>query len=205
MNFWIILQGFTLGAGMIIPIGAQNAFVLNQGIKRQHHLSTALTCSLSDLTFICLGIFGGGALLSSHPLLLQSITIVGVIFLTFYGVSSFKSAFMKANTPVATEILVKNIRRRSVIIGALAVSILNPHVYIDTVVVLGSVGGQFQGTERIAFAIGTIIASFTWFFVLATAAAKLSNQLSRPKVQVAIDLLVGFIMLFIAYKLVMTL
>jgi L-lysine exporter family protein LysE/ArgO len=206
MNIWVLLQGLTLGFGMIIPIGAQNAYVLNQGIKRQHYLTTALTCGFMDFTFICVGIFGGGALLSSSPLLLEVITIAGVLFLSFYGAMSFRSMFTRHKSAQLTMASPEQVKKRiTVVLGALAVSILNPHVYIDTIVVLGSVGGSFQGIDRMSFAIGTIIASFSWFFLLATAASKLSTTLSKPKVQIGIDFFVGTIMFYIAFTLWLTL
>ena len=93
MSFWVLLQGFCLGASMIIPIGAQNAYVLNQGIKRNHHLPTATICSLLDTLFISLGIFGGGAILSQNEVLLTSVTLGGIAFLTVYGLLSLRSAF----------------------------------------------------------------------------------------------------------------
>lgn len=91
MNFWVLLQGFGLGATMIIPIGAQNAFVLNQGIKRNHHLTTAAVCSVLDMVFISLGIFGGGAILSQNELLLTAVTLGGIAFLSVYGLMSLKA------------------------------------------------------------------------------------------------------------------
>ncbi|WP_029805200.1 LysE/ArgO family amino acid transporter, partial [Vibrio parahaemolyticus] len=97
MSFWVLLQGFGLGASMIIPIGAQNAYVLNQGIKRNHHLTTATICSVLDMIFISLGIFGGGAILSQNEILLTSVTLGGIAFLSFYGLLSLKSAFKPEN------------------------------------------------------------------------------------------------------------
>ncbi|MGX9419246.1 LysE/ArgO family amino acid transporter [Vibrio sp. WJH972] len=202
MNIWVLLQGLTLGLGMIIPIGAQNAYVLNQGIKRQHYLTTAFTCGLMDFTFICIGIFGGGALLTSSPLLLEIVTISGILFLSVYGLLSFRSMFSRAHRQEPLEASTDQTKKRiTVVLGALAVSVLNPHVYIDTIVILGSLGGKFEGIDRMSFAIGTIIASFSWFFLLATAASKLSTTLSKPKVQMSIDFLVGTIMLYIAFTL----
>ncbi|EDL50792.1 LysE/YggA family protein [Vibrio mediterranei AK1] len=145
MNFWVLLQGFGLGATMIIPIGAQNAYVLNQGIKRNHHLTTATVCSLLDMTFISLGIFGGGAILSQNELLLTGVTLGGIAFLTGYGLLSLKSAFKKPSAQESSsEVLTRG--RRTVVLGALAVTVLNPHLYLDTVVILGSIGGQFEET-----------------------------------------------------------
>ncbi|MGF1701568.1 LysE/ArgO family amino acid transporter [Photobacterium makurazakiensis] len=197
MSIWALLQGFGLGATMIIPIGAQNAYVLNQGIKRNHHLTTATICSVLDTMFISLGIFGGGALLSSNETLLTSVTIGGVLFLLFYGSLSLSSAFRPAvEQEKSKQVLARG--RRAVILGALAVTVLNPHMYLDTVVILGSIGGQFEGNDRIAFAIGTVLASFVWFYTLSIGAAKLGPTLSKPKVKRGIDITVAAMMFFIA-------
>ncbi|WP_158146884.1 LysE/ArgO family amino acid transporter [Vibrio fluvialis] len=199
MNFWILLQGFGFGATMIIPIGAQNAYVLNQGIKRNHHLTTATICSFLDIFFISLGIFGGGAILSQSELLLTFVTVGGIAFLTFYGLQSWKSAFTAQSEENATTTTARE--RRAVILGTLAVTVLNPHLYLDTVVILGSIGGQFEGNDRLSFAIGTIMASFVWFYSLSIGAAKLAPTLSRPRVKQAIDIGVALMMFGIAIAL----
>jgi len=200
VSLWVLLQGFGLGASMIIPIGAQNAYVLNQGIKRNHHLTTATICSILDMIFISLGIFGGGAILSQNEILLTSVTLGGIAFLVFYGFLSLKSAFkLESESESKDEVVARN--RQTVILGALAVTLLNPHLYLDTVVILGSIGGQFEGYDRIAFALGTIIASFVWFYTLSIGAAKLAPTLSKPKVKKSIDTAVAIIMFTIAYIL----
>ncbi|MBY8162145.1 LysE/ArgO family amino acid transporter [Vibrio fluvialis] len=199
MNFWILLQGFGFGATMIIPIGAQNAYVLNQGIKRNHHLTTATICSFLDIFFISLGIFGGGAILSKSELLLTFVTVGGIAFLTFYGLQSWKSAFTAQSEENAATTTARG--RRAVILGTLAVTVLNPHLYLDTVVILGSIGGQFEGNDRLSFAIGTIMASFVWFYSLSIGAAKLAPTLSRPRVKQAIDIGVALMMFGIAIAL----
>ncbi|ALR92448.1 LysE/ArgO family amino acid transporter [Vibrio sp. Vb5031] len=200
MSLWVLLQGFGLGASMIIPIGAQNAYVLNQGIKRNHHLTTATICSVLDMIFISLGIFGGGAILSQNEILLTSVTLGGIAFLIFYGLLSLKSAFKpESESESKGEIVARG--RRTVILGALAVTVLNPHLYLDTVVILGSIGGQFEGHERIAFALGTIMASFVWFYTLSIGAAKLGPTLSKPKVKKTIDIAIAMMMFTIAYIL----
>lgn len=184
---------------MIIPIGAQNAYVLNQGIKRNHHLTTATLCSSLDILFISLGIFGGGALLSQNEVLLTLVTLGGIAFLSYYGYLSLKSAFSNNNDELELSDVTKG--RKAVILGALAVTVLNPHVYLDTVVVLGSIGGQFESNDRIAFALGTMIASVVWFFGLSIGAAKAAPTLSRPSVKKAIDIVVALIMFIIAGSL----
>nr|WP_302469525.1 LysE/ArgO family amino acid transporter [Vibrio antiquarius] len=185
---------------MIIPIGAQNAYVLNQGIKRNHHLTTATICSILDMIFISLGIFGGGAILSQNEILLTSVTLGGIAFLIFYGLLSLKSAFKSDSESESKGELVAR-GRRTVILGALAVTVLNPHLYLDTVVILGSIGGQFEGHDRIAFALGTMMASFVWFYTLSIGAAKLGPTLSKPRVKKGIDIAVAVMMFTIAYIL----
>lgn len=185
---------------MIIPIGAQNAYVLNQGIKRNHHLTTATICSVLDMIFISLGIFGGSAILSQNEILLTSVALGGIAFLSFYGLLSLKSAFKPESESESKEEIVAR-GRRTVILGALAVTVLNPHLYLDTVVILGSIGGQFEGHDRIAFALGTIMASFVWFYTLSIGAAKLGPTLSKPKVKKTIDIAIAMMMFTIAYIL----
>lgn len=184
---------------MIIPIGAQNAYILNQGIKKNHHLTAATLCSLIDALLISLGVFGGGAILSQNELLLSTVTIGGIAFLIFYGYLSLKSAFQSQTKNLEINTITKS--RRSVILSVFAVSLLNPHVYLDTVVVLGSIGGQFEGSDRLSFAIGTMTASFVWFFALSIAASKLAPTLSKPKVKASIDIGVALIMFLIAVSL----
>ncbi|EEX34895.1 lysine efflux permease [Vibrio coralliilyticus ATCC BAA-450] len=186
---------------MIIPIGAQNAYVLNQGIKRNHHLTTATICSVLDVIFISLGIFGGGAVLSQNETLLTVVTLGGIAFLTFYGLLSLKSA-VQTNKASESKRQVVERGRRAVILGALAVTVLNPHLYLDTVVILGSIGGQFEGQDRISFALGTIMASFVWFYTLSIGAAKLGPTLSRPRVKQGIDIVVAIMMFTIALMLI---
>jgi L-lysine exporter family protein LysE/ArgO len=194
-----LLQGLILGAGMIIPIGAQNSYILSQGIKRNHHILAATICMVCDVALIALGIFGGGKLIASHEWLMLSIGWGGVLFLSAYAIFSFKQVWQNTYQ-VAVNATALNSRKK--IIGAtFAVTLLNPHVYLDTVMILGSVGGKFDGNEKLAFALGTMLASILWFYSLAFGAAKMAPWLGAPKVQRVIDALVGFIMLVIAYSL----
>ncbi|QFI38473.1 amino acid transporter [Moritella marina ATCC 15381] len=193
------IQGLLLGGSMIIPIGAQNAYILNQGIKRNHHFLTATICIICDALLISAGVFGAGSLLALNPNLLHIITWGGIVFLTSYGALSFRSAWRYQYGKTALGGGHKS--RKMVIMATLAVTLLNPHVYLDTVVVLGSVGNQFTGDSRLAFAGGTILASILWFYGLAFSAAKFSVWLNQPKVQRVIDITVGCIMWLIASSL----
>lgn len=193
------LQGLMLGAALILPLGPQNAFVLNQGIRRQYHLMTALLCTLSDVALICAGVFGGSALLMQSPWLLALVTWGGVLFLLWYGFGALKTAFSPDIDLENAEALRQ--RRGQIIATMLAVTWLNPHVYLDTFVVLGSLGGQLAEMPKRWFALGTISASFLWFFSLALLAAWLAPRLRTATAQRVINILVGLVMWFIALKL----
>jgi len=196
----IYLQGLALGAALILPLGPQNAFVLNQGIKRHYPLMTAALCSLSDIVLICGGIFGGSALLNQSPMLLMLITWAGVAFLLWYGWGALRNAW-QGGAAVTEDAALKQGRWR-IIMTLLAVTWLNPHVYLDTFVVLGSLGSQLPSVAaRRWFALGTISASVLWFFGLALLAAWLSPRLRTALAQRMINLLVGGIMWFIAFQL----
>lgn len=193
------LQGLMLGAALILPLGPQNAFVLNQGIRRQYHLMTALLCTLSDVALICAGVFGGSALLMQSPWLLALVTWGGVLFLLWYGFGALKTAFSPDIDLENAEALRQG--RGQIIATMLAVTWLNPHVYLDTFVVLGSLGGQLADMPKRWFALGTISASFLWFFSLALLAAWLAPRLRTATAQRVINILVGLVMWFIALKL----
>ncbi|MDY4386460.1 arginine exporter ArgO [Pectobacterium aroidearum] len=197
--FAVFLQGALLGAAMILPLGPQNAFVMNQGIRRQYHLMVALLCALSDMVLITAGIFGGSALLSQSSLMLGAVTWGGVAFLLWFGWGAMKTAFSK-NIVLASAEVMKQSRWR-IIATMLAVTWLNPHVYLDTFVVLGSLGSQFAGDARSWFALGTMTASFTWFFALALLASWLAPWLNTPRVQRVINFFVGVVMWGIALQL----
>ena len=184
---------------MILPLGPQNAFVMNQGIRRQYHLMIALLCAVSDLLLICAGIFGGSALLMQSPWLLALVTWGGVAFLLWYGFGALKTAFSQSLELANAEVMQQG--RWKIIITMLAVTWLNPHVYLDTFVVLGSIGGQLGSDMRIWFTAGAVCASILWFFGLALLAAWFSPVLQKPISQRIINLFVGSVMWYIAIQL----
>jgi len=195
----VYFQGVALGVALILPLGPQNAFVLNQGIRRQYHLMTAALCTLSDIILICAGVFGGSALLNQSPLLLNLVTWGGVAFLLWYGWGALRAAISADISLVSAQ--VKQQSRWRIIATLVAVTWLNPHVYLDTFVVLGSLGGQLPEEARRWFALGTVSASLIWFFSLALLAAWLSPRLSTVGAQRIINLFVGLVMWVIALKL----
>lgn len=192
-------QGVVLGAALILPLGPQNAFVMNQGIRRQYHIMTAFLCAVSDLLLIVAGIFGGSALLMQSPWLMALVTWGGVAFLLWYGFGALKTAFSQQLALDSMEIAQQG--RWKIIVTMLAVTWLNPHVYLDTFVVLGSLGGQLDAEPKRWFALGTVSASFLWFFGLALLAAWLAPRLRTAKAQRIINFLVGAVMWFIAFQL----
>ncbi len=193
------LQGFTIGLAMIIPIGAQNAFVLSRGIHRNHHLLTATLCSFCDLTLIAIGVFGGANVLAASPFGMALLTWGGVLFLGWFGGRSLLSAWRGKGEGLADS--AQQMGAKSVLAMTLGVTLLNPHVYLDTLMLLGSLGSQVSESLRPAFAAGAMLASLVWFYSLALGAAALAPWLARSRVQQGIDLLVGIIMLSLAVQL----
>ncbi|MCP4686991.1 MAG: amino acid transporter, partial [Desulfobacterales bacterium] len=157
------LHGFGAGGGLIAAIGAQNAFVLSQGVRRSHHLVVALICILCDAVFISAGVAGVGGAVAASPVLSRLATWGGAGFLFFYGLGALRSALRGGSleTGDPTERSLK-----AVILTTLAVTLLNPHFYLDTVILLGSISSRFHGDNRIFFWAGAVSASTLWFVSL---------------------------------------
>lgn len=191
-------QGLALGAAMILPLGPQNAFVMNQGIRRQYHLMIALLCAVSDLLLICAGIFGGSALLMQSPWLLALVTWGGVAFLLWYGFGALKTA-MSSNLELASAEVMKQ-GRWKIIVTMLAVTWLNPHVYLDTFVVLGSLADSWTLSRNAGLRSVRSAPPSSGSSVLRSA-AWLAPRLRTAKAQRIINTLVGLVMWFIAFQL----
>lgn len=189
-------NGLLVTAGLIMAIGAQNAFVLAQSLRREHHLPVAALCILCDAILISLGVFGLAALLARNPLLLEVTRWGGVAFLLWYGTSALRraarpQALQGADAPRRS--------RRAVLLAALAVTLLNPHVYLDTVLLIGTLGAQQP--EPGAYTLGAASASTLWFVTLALGGAWLAPWLARPLTWRLIDLGVAAMMFAIAAQL----
>ncbi|SFL98205.1 L-lysine exporter family protein LysE/ArgO [Desulfomicrobium norvegicum] len=199
MIFTPFLQGLGTGAGLIIAIGAQNAFVLNRGLTRNHHLTVALICALSDALLITLGLSGMGIVLAHSEALAVWATWLGVAFLFWYGLRSFRSA-MRSGSLEAQE------RARmglgATVAATLAVTFLNPHVYLDTVLLLGSIGGRYPEAQRFFFGAGAVTASLLWFLALGLGARLLLPFFRHPRSWAVLDVLVGLTMWSVAASLV---
>ena len=194
-----LFKGFILGAGMIMPLGVQNSYVLSQGIKRNFHFTAASICILCDITLIALGVFGGSQLLAQQPQLITVAGWGGIIFLLSYAAIAIKNVIQN-NYQQSDQVKALNTRKQ-IIVTTLAVTLLNPHVYLDTVMILGGVGSMYEGHSKYAFAFGTMLASLTWFMLLATTAAKMAPVLGTPKAQRIIDGIIALIMMAVAFSI----
>ena len=198
LNGTIYLQGMLVGASLIVPIGAQNAFVLERGIRRNHALLVAALCFLADAFLIALGVGGAGEVIAQSLTLQLLLTLGGAVFLLRYGWSSLVRAWQATAQTLAQQ---GGMTRVRAVTMTLAVTLLNPHVYLDTVMIQGAVSGQYPRVQQLSFALGSISASFLWFFGLALLASWLAPQLQRIRVQQFIDGGVGVLMWLIALGL----
>lgn len=196
--FSSMIAGFALGFSLILAIGAQNAFVLRQGLRREHVFALCLTCAVSDAILIGAGVAGFGTLAQAVPQFETVMRYGGAVFLTWYGLRSFRSAWqggavMEIDGGQRTSL-------RAALLTVMAFTWLNPHVYLDTVVLIGSISAQYA--DRLAFAIGAMTSSFVFFFSLGYGARILSPVFTRPSAWQILDVVIGAVMLMIALKLV---
>ena len=192
--------GFATSAALIIAIGAQNAFVLRQGIKREHVLAVVLVCALSDALLITLGVAGLGALVQRHPTLLAVARYGGAAFLIAYGLLAARRAFGSATLHAAAG---APMSLRTAITTCLAFTYLNPHCWLDTVVLLGSISAQQPAGSRAAFGAGATAASFVWFFALGYGARGLRGVFERPVAWKMLDATIALVMWGIAASLLL--
>lgn len=188
--------GFATGLGLIVAIGAQNAFVIRQGLRREHVFWVVTICAVSDAALIVLGVAGLGAIVSALPLLLEVVRWFGVAYLVWFGIRSLRSAFnpksLKASAGTSSGLA-------RTIGTTLMLTYLNPHVYLDTVIFLGSIANQYANPW--AFAGGAVAASFIWFFGLGLGARAVSRVLGSTKFWRWFDIIVAVVMFSIAASL----
>jgi len=192
-------KGFILSAGLIIAIGAQNMFVLRQGLKREHVLSIVLFCALADATLIVAGVSGLGGALTLIPGLSLALNLGGAAFLSWYGVSALRRAANPSALVVGPE---TGMTLRAALAGTAAFTFLNPHVYIDTVMLMGAVGASLPPLERPLFMTGAAMASLVWFSSLGFGARFLAPLFARPVAWRVLDVAIGVMMLALAASLV---
>ena len=191
--------GFALSATLIIAIGAQNSFVLRQGLRREHVVAIVAFCALADLALISAGVAGLAKVIGKAPSLTMALTIAGTAFLLWYGLRAARRAFQPQALRAAGG---TRISLRGAVAQAAAFTFLNPHVYLDTVLLMGSIGARQPADARLWFVGGAALASGAWFAALGFGARLLAPLFSRPRAWQILDVLVGATMLALAAGLV---
>ena len=195
----VFATGFASGLALIVAIGTQNAFLLRQGLLRQHVLALVLFCSLSDALLILLGVAGAGALIQGKPEWLQASRYAGALFLAVYALMAARRVFRPA--PVQTDTADTPSLRTSLLL-CFGFTFLNPHVYLDTVVLLGSIANQYAQTGRWWFGAGAALSSLCWFSALGFGSRWLQPWFVNPRAWQWLDSLIACTMLALALNLV---
>ena len=199
----MVVQGALISGGLIIAIGAQNAFVLRQGLLNQRVFYACTVCFLCDAILITLGILGVGTVLQKSPFLLNLLAIFGAIFLYWYGLSSFVKAYQGNSHLHIEDTASQQQSIGKLMLTTLAITLLNPHVYVDTLVIIGGIGGTLGSEEKLWFLLGSVMASFIWFFGLGYASKNLIPFFESSRTWVVLDFMIGIIMCWIATGLIM--
>lgn len=195
------LEGFALGGGLIIAIGAQNAYLIRQGVRGERVYLVATLCFLSDALLIAIGTAGIGAVIASDPLLRSIAAWGGAVFLITYGA---KSAYAVLH-PVPLDWQAGEDSGRGIwkiVLTTLALTFLNPHVYLDTVVLVGGVAAQYEAAERLYFTVGAILASALWFYGLAVGALRVAPFFQTNRGAQVLDGTVTLVMFAVALSLI---
>jgi L-lysine exporter family protein LysE/ArgO len=187
-------SGILSGLALIIAIGAQNAFVIRQGLQRQHVLTVVLFCAISDALLIAAGTAGLGKVIESAPEVLEIVRWFGVTYLIFFGLKSLRSAFRHNTLTLEKGNLVS---RKRTILTVLGLTFLNPHVYLDTVIFLGSIANQFPA-DKWFFSAGAMTASFLWFFFIGFGSKMAARFMVKVIFWKVLDLAVAIIMFTLA-------
>lgn len=189
------IPGLLVGLSLIIAIGAQNAFVIRQGLARQNVFLVATICAVADAVLIAAGIAGLGAVISSLPWLLEGIRWFGVAYLTWFGITAVRSVFKTQKLEEGDEQPTVSIK--TIVLTTLGFTLLNPHVYLDTVILVGSVANQFEDNRWI-FGFGAMTASILWFYGLGFGARAASGLMKKPVFWKILDGLIAAVMFSVA-------
>ncbi|GAA5057541.1 LysE/ArgO family amino acid transporter [Nocardia callitridis] len=196
------LSGLGFGLALIVAIGAQNAFVLRQGLRRQHVLAVVAVCTVSDAVLIAAGIGGAGVLMTSAPLAMTVVRYAGAAFLLGYAVFAARRAF--SSSTLIAESNGKTVALGATVLTCLALTWLNPHAYLDTVVLLGSFANTYAGADRWFLGAGAMVGSALWFVALGFGARLLGPFFARPVAWRILDSVIALVMLCLAAGLVLT-
>ena len=193
-----LMDGFLLGGSLIVAIGAQNAFVIRQGLVGRHIGWICLFCALADAVLIVAGVLGVGLLMAHVPLMVPLMTYAGAAYLTWFGCGALWRAFRPV--PVMGEAqAVESLK--TALLRCAGFTLLNPHVYLDTVVLVGSLANARPADDRFFFSLGAVSASFLWFFTIGYGALLLKPYFDRPRVWQVIDAVIAAIMLSLCLQL----
>ncbi|GAA1481993.1 LysE/ArgO family amino acid transporter [Gordonia sinesedis] len=188
------VAGLLTGLGLIVAIGPQNTYVLQQGVRRTHVVSVVTVCALSDIVLIVVGVAGLGAVVSSHPALVEIVTIVGGGYVIVLGLLAARRCLRSTDAILANATEARTLSRWAAVGTALALTWLNPHVYLDTVLTMGTIANS-HGNAKWGFAIGACAASVTWFAMLGGGSSRLAPLFARPAAWRLLDAAVAVIML----------
>lgn len=197
----VFVMGAVISGGLIIAIGSQNAFLLKTGLTNNHPFAAATVCFVGDILLIGAGVFGVGALFSIESIWGQMLSLAGAIFLIWYGSNALKAAIRGENRLSIDESESKKTSLKNALVMAFAMTFLNPHVYIDTVVLVGGVTAGLEQAYRPWFVAGALCASATWFYTLVFVAKTLASKLNKPKTWRIINALISAVMFLIAGRL----
>ncbi len=196
------IQGFLVCGGLIIAIGAQNAFVLKQGLLQRNILAVILTCFACDFILISLGVMGLGSLISESRMATVALALVGAVFLSVYGARAFRSAYLGNSVLQLDNRDEVQSSAFKAVLATLAVTLLNPHVYLDCFAIIGGIAGTLSSSEKWLFLFGALCTSALWFFSLGYGAKLLIPLFKRPVTWRILDIATGIVMWLIAGSLV---
>lgn len=197
----IVLKGALVSGSLIMAIGAQNAFVLKQGLLRQHIFWVALICFACDFLLISLGVLGLGGLISRSVCLSAALALAGGTFLFWYGTKSFRAAMSKEHGALVVQTDSVSGSLKKTVAATLAMTLLNPHVYLDTVVLIGGIAAPLSAAQKPWFLLGAVVMSFVWFFGLGYGARLLKPIFANPKSWRILEGLIGIMMWYLALGL----
>lgn len=199
----VLFKGILVSGGLIIAIGSQNVFVLRQGLLGQHVFQVAGLCFLCDVVLMSVGVLGLGVLVTRMPWLTGSLALAGAAFLFLYGAAAFRRAWRGRSQLNAGAVQGKPARSLGrTLLAALAITLLNPHVYLDTVIIVGGVAGTLALDEKVWFLMGAVMASCAWFFGLGYVAKRAAVLFAKPQTWQVLDVCIGLMMWWIAIGLI---
>ena len=199
----VFLQGLALSLGLIVAIGAQNAFVLRQGLRREHVASVVFFCAITDALLIAAGVLGMAQALGERPMVAHALALAGAVFLAAYGWNALRRA-LQQNGLLANE-EGDGLTWAAAMAQAAAFTLLNPHLYLDTVLLVGSIGAQQPADLQVWFVVGASSASLLWFCALGFGARWLAPLFAKPRAWQVLDILIGLTMWALSGMLVLRL